>query len=50
MSAEKLNKKTRRDESEWGHPTDYSDTKRYKSGNKKDRRSNDKRKDNTWDE
>ena len=50
MSAEKFTKKTRRDESEWGHPDDYSDAKRSKSGNKKDRRSNDKRKDKNWEE
>lgn len=50
MSAQKLNKKTRRDESEWGRPEDYSESKRHKSGNKKDRRSNDKRRENKWDE
>ena len=50
MSAEKLNKKARRDESEWGRPEDYSEAKRYKSGNKKERRSNDKRKENKWDD
>ena len=50
MSAQKLTKKAHRDESEWGRPEDYSESKRHKSGNKKDRRSNDKRRENKWDE
>ena len=49
MSAEKFTKKTRRDESEWGHPEDYSEGKRHKSGNKKDRRSNDKRREDKYE-
>ena len=46
MFAEKMNKKNRRDESEWGRPEEYNESKRYKSGNKKDRRANDKRREN----
>ena len=38
--------KNRRDESEWGRPDEYGDSKRYHSKNKKDRRENDKRKAN----
>jgi hypothetical protein len=49
MTAEKLNKQNRRDESEWGRPEDYSEAKRHKSGNKKDRRSNDKRREDKWE-
>ncbi len=45
MSVEKLTKKTRRDASEWGRPEDYTDSKRQKSGSKKTRRSNDKRRE-----
>jgi len=49
MSVEKFTKKTHRDASEWGDRSDYTDTKRHKSGSKKDRRANDKRKDTKHD-
>ena len=44
MTTEKFAKKTSRNTDEWGSPNEYGDSKRRKSGNKKDRRQNDKRK------
>ena len=44
MTTEKFNKKPSRNAEEWGSPNEYGDSKRRKSGNKKDRRQNDKRK------
>ena len=49
MNTEKFTKKTARNAEEWGSPNEYGDSKRRKSGNKEERRQNDKR-DAKWDE